>query len=58
MLNNRILRQKLRERYERYRIRQDGCIEVYGIMPNSIEVGWWLYGYVGDRTTELKLGIE
>lgn len=50
-------REMLREFYgaRQYRITRDGEIHVYGQMPNSIETGWWLYGYVGDRQTMERL---
>ena len=40
-----------------YRITRDGEIHVYGVMPNSNVVGWYLYGYVGERYTEQRLGL-
>ena len=40
------LRNKLRDQFgpRQYRLMSDGDIHVYGRMPNSAEVGWWLYG--------------
>lgn len=44
------LREYLRETYGpwHYRITGENEIHVYGQMPNSIETGWWLYGYLED----------
>ena len=54
------IRQALRAEFgpRRYRIKKNGRIHVYGTMPNSNIVGWWLYGEVGDSSTLARLGIE
>lgn len=39
----------------KYRITATGEIHVYGQMPNSIETGWWLFGYVGDPQTKARI---
>mgnify|MGYP000175518448 FL=1 len=38
-----------------YRIQADGNISVYGQMPNTNTKGWYLFGYVGDAQTELRI---
>ena len=41
---DRALRAALREQYGRYRITATGEVHIYGVMPNTNQVGWWLYG--------------
>lgn len=38
------LRAALREQFGRYRITTTDEVHIYGVMPNSNQVGWWLYG--------------
>lgn len=54
------IRQALRAEFgpRRYRITRTGEIHAYGVMPNSIVTGWWLYGWLGDTTTMIRLGID
>lgn len=40
-----------------YRITQEGQIHVHGTMPNTNQVGWYLFGFVGDAHTEARLGL-
>ena len=53
------LRAALRAQFgaRQYRITQDGDIHVRGTMPNTGQTGWYLYGYVGARETEQRLGL-
>jgi len=52
------LRAALRAKYGagRYRITQNGEVHIYGLMPNSQTVGWWLMGDI--LGTELRLGFH
>ena len=38
-----------------YRITRDDEIHVYGQMPNSSEVGWYFFGWVGDAETLARI---
>jgi hypothetical protein len=38
------LRELLRKDYGKYRITKDNDVHIYGKMPNSIKIGWWLLG--------------
>ncbi len=38
-----------------YRITKSGEIHVYGEMPNTQLVGWYLFGWVGDTETEARI---
>lgn len=51
------IRKTLRSEYgdRHYRITKDGEIHIYGTMPNSIHVGWYLFGYLNDQDTNRKL---
>ena len=50
------LRAALREQYGQYRITRDDEVHIYGQMPNSQTVGWWLMGDI--LTAELWLGLH
>lgn len=39
----------------KYRINKDGAISVFGHMPNTNTTGWYLFGFVGNAETELRL---
>lgn len=39
-----------------YRITQNDEVHIYGIMPNSTTVGWWLMGDI--LSAELRLGFH
>lgn len=54
------IRAALREEFgaRQYRITSTGEIHVYGEMPNTNEVGWWLYGWIDDVETLVRLGVE
>ena len=39
-----------------YRITRNDEVHVYGLMPNSQTVGWWLMGDI--LGTELRLGLH
>jgi hypothetical protein len=51
------VRKILRDVYgaRQYRITSTGEIHVYGRMPNTDVIGWWLFGWVGDHATEQRL---
>ena len=51
------LRAALRKKYgpRCYRITRTGEVQVYGKMPNSDIVGWWLMGDI--PTAELWMGV-
>jgi hypothetical protein len=38
------LRAALRAEFDRYRITATDSVEIYGVMPNTNQVGWWYYG--------------
>lgn len=40
-----------------YRITRDGEIHVYGTMPNTNTVGWYLYGTISSTETLARLGL-
>ena len=40
------LRRSLRNSGQRYRITRDGEIHRYGSMPNTNQIGWYLYGRI------------
>jgi hypothetical protein len=52
------LRAALRKKYgsRAYRITRTGEVHIYGEMPNSNIVGWWLMGDI--LTAELWMGID
>ena len=52
------LRSALRAKYGagRYRITRNDEVHVYGLMPNSQTVGWWLMGDI--LGAELWLGLH
>lgn len=35
----------------KYRITASGDIHVFGVMPNTNQEGWYLFGYVADDQT-------
>lgn len=35
----------------KYRITASGDIHVFGVMPNTNQEGWYLFGYVADAQT-------
>lgn len=39
----------------KYRITATGEIHVHGTMPNTSQIGWYLFGEVGNRATEQRL---
>lgn len=41
----------------KYRITRDGDIHVYGTMPNTNTVGWYLYGRTDSTETMCRLGL-
>lgn len=51
------IRNALRVKFgaRRYRITRTGDIHVFGVMPSTNVVGWYLYGYVGDASTEARI---
>jgi len=51
------IREYLAKRFgaRKYRITVDGKVEVHGDMPNSIEIGWWFFGYVDS--VEVKRAV-
>jgi hypothetical protein len=42
----------------RYRITRNGDIYVYDTMPNTNQVGWYLFGSVDCAYTLVRLGIN
>lgn len=36
-------------------ITRDDEIHIYGQMPNSIETGWYVYGWLGDADTMRRI---
>lgn len=40
-----------------YRITRDGEIHVHGTMPNTNQVGWYLYGAIDSAETLARLGV-
>jgi len=51
------IRKILRSEYgnRNYRITSDGEIHIYGTMPQTNQIGWYLYGHVCDQETNRKL---
>jgi hypothetical protein len=51
------VRKVLSARYgaRNYRITQDGEIHVYGTIPNTNQVGWFLFGYIDDNYTKNRI---
>jgi hypothetical protein len=42
-----------------YRITRSGEIHVFGTMPNTNSIGWYLYGYTDDTDdTETNLHLK
>lgn len=39
----RVIRQSAESLDCKYRITNDGAVHFYGTMPNTNQVGWWLY---------------
>lgn len=52
---DRALRAALRERFDRYRITITDQVEVYGVMPNTSQVGWYSYGDRKEAARRLDL---
>lgn len=42
----------------KYRITKAGEIHVWGVMPNASGLGWYLYGWMGDKATLCRLGVD
>ena len=38
-----------------YRIRRNGALEIFGTMPNSNQVGWYLAGWAADLAHQLMI---
>ena len=57
MKNLKTIRQALRDQFGKrhYKITRTGEVHVYGPMPHSQVVGWWLMGDL--VTAELWLGL-
>lgn len=51
------IRTALREAFGagNYRITRNGEIHIYGHMPNSGVVGWYLYGWMDDAETIARI---
>jgi hypothetical protein len=51
------IRKALRNEFgtRKYRITSQGEIHVYGVMPNTNQYGWYLYGWVDDPQTEERI---
>ena len=41
----------------KYRITKDGEIHAHGLMPNTNQEGWYLFGDVGSAATMERLGL-
>lgn len=41
-----------------YKITSDGTIHVYGMMPNTNQVGWYEYGAARDRRTLRRIAAD
>ena len=41
-----------------YRITRDGEIHVHGTMPNTNQVGWYLFGRIDSAHTKAELGLS
>ena len=54
------IRQTLRAEFgaRQYRITRDGEIHVHGTMPNTNQVGWYLYGSIDNTETLARLGLD
>ena len=59
MSNIKTLRSALVAKFgaRQYRITSGGEIHVYGTMPNTNTVGWYLYGATSDNETNSRLGL-
>lgn len=56
-MNEAAIRAALRNAFGagKYRITSTGEIHAYGQMPNSIETGWYLYGWTYDAETIARI---
>ena len=56
-MNTKTIRNTLRNAFgtRQYRITASGEIHVCGIMPNTNQTGWYLFGWVGDAETEVRI---
>jgi hypothetical protein len=52
---DRALRAALRENFDRYRITATDQVEVYGVMPNTNQIGWYFYGDRKEAALRLDL---
>ncbi len=52
---DRTLRAALRENFARYRITTTDQVEVYGVMPNTNQTGWYSYGDREEAARRLDL---
>lgn len=41
----------------KYRITANGEIHVYGVMPNTNQEGWYLFGDIDSAETIARLGL-
>ena len=57
-MDHKTLRKALRERFgsRNYRITRHGEVHVYGLMPNTDKIGWYLIGYLGDADLIYRVG--
>ncbi len=53
------IREALRSKFGagQYRIHAIGTIDVHGVMPNTNDTGWYLYGHIGAVETLHSLGL-
>jgi len=49
----KILRKTFGDR--QYRITAAGEIHVHGVMPNTNQTGWYLFGWLNDAQTEARI---
>ena len=45
------IRTALKAAYDNVRITRDGEIHVFGVMPNTNQTGWYLYGRINSAET-------
>lgn len=52
---DKALRAALRVQFDRFRITATDEVHIYGVMPNTNQVGWWLYGNREQAAERLAL---
>lgn len=56
-MNITAIRKALRSAFgaRKYRITKNQEIHIYSNMPNTNQIGWYLFGHVGDTQTENRI---